>query len=129
MSWYRAVIEKLTRVGIFEEVSIVGAKIRAGIDETTFLDIYYDPTTQSYSYALIDLKLPYPGDKRVLGWDDYPHEGMKEIENLESYPHHFQRRKEDGTWFFEKSRMRGKVEDEVDIVIAKIEDYLSGGQQ
>lgn len=109
MFWYRAVIEKLRQAGIFEEVRIVGARMRARIDETTFLDLYYDPTTQSYSYALIDLTLSYPGDKRVFGWDDYPHEGVKEIENLESYPHHFQRRGEDGTWLFEESRMRGRL--------------------
>ena len=129
MSWYRSVIEKLIQAGIFDEVRIVGAKIRASIDVTTFVDIHYDPATQSYSYALIDMKLPYPGDKRVFGWDDYPHEGVKEIKNLESYPHHFQRRKEDGTWLFEKTMMRGKVEDEVDIVIAKVRDYLVQKQQ
>ena len=50
---------------------------RATISETLFLDIHYDPTTPSYSYALIDLTSPHPGDKRILGWDDYPHEGVE----------------------------------------------------
>jgi len=54
------------------------------VDETTFLDIHHDPVSKGYSYALIDLKLPYPGDKRVFGWDDYPHEGIKEIKSLKS---------------------------------------------
>ena len=49
MSWYRAVIKKLKQAGPFAEVNIVGAKVRATIDETTFLDIYYDPTAGSYS--------------------------------------------------------------------------------
>ncbi|MFQ6015817.1 MAG: hypothetical protein ACE5NP_10280 [Anaerolineae bacterium] len=54
MSWYRVVVEKLEQAAIFEKVSIVGAKVRASIDETTFLDIHYDPVTGSYSYALIE---------------------------------------------------------------------------
>lgn len=108
MSWYRTVVQKLKQAGIFEEVAIIGTKVRASIDETTFLDIYHDPTTKGYSYALIDLKLQYRGDKRLFGWDDYPHEGVKKIESLESYPHHFQIRQDDGTWLFEKSSMRGE---------------------
>jgi hypothetical protein len=125
MSWYRAVIKKLKQAGIFAEVNIVGAKVRAVIDETTFLDIHYDPTTGSHSYALIDLKLPCKGDKRVFGWDDYPHEGVKGIEGLKSYPHHFQRRREDGKWLLEGSEMRGDVEREVEAVIVEIRAYLS----
>ena len=88
--WYKAVIETLQASGLFSEVSLVGAKVRASLDETRFLDIHLDPTTRSYSYALIDLRLPYPGDKRVFGWDDYPHQGVVEIQHLERYPHHFQ---------------------------------------
>jgi hypothetical protein len=36
MSWYRAVIKKLKQAGIFAEVNIVGAKVRAAIDETNY---------------------------------------------------------------------------------------------
>lgn len=32
MSWYRAVIEKLKQAGMFTEVNIVGAKVRATIN-------------------------------------------------------------------------------------------------
>ena len=110
--------------GLFSEVNLVGAKIRASVDETRFLDIHFDPTTLSYSYALIDLGLPYPGDKRLLGWDDYPHEGVVEIQQLESYPHHFQKRTDDGSWIFEVSPMRGNVESEIDTVIAVVRAYL-----
>lgn len=124
MIWYKAVIEKLRASGLFSEVSLVGAKVRASINESRLLDIHFDPTTQSYSYALIDLSLPYPGDKRLLGWDDYPHEGVTEIQQLESYPHHFQRQAEDGTWIFEASPMRGDIEREIDIVIAIVTAYL-----
>jgi len=79
---------------------------------------------QSYSYAFIDLGLAYPGDKRRLGWDDYPHEGVTEIEQLESYPHHFHRRAEDGNWIFEASPMRGDIAHEIDAVIAVVKDHL-----
>ena len=126
MVWPRVVLRKLETSGLFSEVSLVGAKVRAVIDEARFLDIHYDPTTTSYSYALIDLGLPYPGDKRLFGWDDYPHEGVVEIEKLKSYPHHFQRRAEDGSWIFEASPMRGDIEQEIDIVIAIIRAYLQG---
>jgi hypothetical protein len=74
MAWIKLVFEKLQASSLFSEVSLVGAKVRASIDETRFVDIHFDPTTQSYSYAVIDLGLPYPGDKRLYGWDDYPHE-------------------------------------------------------
>ena len=124
MIWYKTVIEKLQTSGLFSEVNLVGAKVRASLDETRFLDIHFDPTTHSYSYALIDLKLPYPGDKRLFGWDDYPHEGVAEIQQLKSYPHHFQRRAEDGSWMFEASPMQGDVEHEIDAVIALVKAYL-----
>lgn len=32
---------------------------------------------------VIDLELPYKGDKRIFGWDDYPHEGVEEIKDIE----------------------------------------------
>jgi hypothetical protein len=122
--WYKEVLDKLIASELFGEVSLVGAKVRASIDETRFLDVHYDPITRSYSYALIDLNLPHPGDKRLLGWDDYPHEGVSELQELESYPHHLQRRTEDGGWVFEASAMRGDVQDEIDAVIAALRDYL-----
>ncbi len=105
-------------------MSLTGAKVRAVIDDARFLDIHYDPTTKSYSYALIDLSLRYPGDKRLFGWDDYPHECVAEIERLESYPHHFQRRGADGRWIFEASSMRGDIQQEMDTVIAFVKAYL-----
>jgi len=92
------------KVWCFQGHHFVGAKLRAVIDENRFLEIYFDPTTKSKSYGLVDLKPPYTGDKRILGWDDYPHEGVKEIRELKSYPHHFQRRK-DEEWTFEESPM------------------------
>ena len=124
MIWYKTVIEKLQASGLFSEVNLMGAKVRAFLDEARFLDIHFDPATRSYSYALIDLRLPYPGDKRLFGWDDYPHEGVVEIQRLESYPHHFQRRAEDGSWVFEASPMRGDVEREIEAVIAAVKAYL-----
>jgi hypothetical protein len=56
MPWYKEVIEKLRGSHLFRDVQLVGGKV------------------QSYSYALTDLRLAYPGDKRLFGWDDYPHE-------------------------------------------------------
>jgi len=102
----------------------VGAKVRATVDAARFLDIHYDPTTGSYSYAFIDLGLPHPGDKRCFGWDDYPHEGVSEIEQLLSYPHHFHRRDEDGRWIFEVSPMRGNLTDDIDVILAVVKNYL-----
>ena len=89
MVWHKVVLRRLETSGLFSEVGLVGAKVRAVVDRARFLDIHYDPTTKSYSYAFIDLGLPYLGDKRLFGWDDYPHEGVVEIEQLKSYPHHF----------------------------------------
>jgi hypothetical protein len=122
--WYKEVIDKLVDSGLFNEVNLVGAKIRASLDESRFLDLHYDPTSHSYSYALIDLGLPYSGDKRLLGWDDYPHEGVTELRDLESHPHHFHRRTENGAWIFEASPMRGDIQNEVDTIIATLRDYL-----
>jgi len=68
--------------------------------------------------------LLYPGDKRVLGWDDYAHEGVAELERLPTFPHHFQRRDAAGRWSFEPSPMRGRVGVEIDVVIATVRDYL-----
>jgi len=124
MLWHKVALRRLEASGLFGEVGLVGAKVRAVIDEARFLDIHYDPTTESYSYALIDLGLPYAGDKRLFGWDDYPHEGVIEIEKLKSYPHHFQSRAQDGSWIFEASPMRGDIEHEMDTVIAVVRAYL-----
>jgi hypothetical protein len=124
MLWHKVVLRRLEASGLFSEVGLVGTKVRAVVDEARFLDIHYDPTTESYSYALIDLGLPYAGDKRLFGWDDYPHEGVIEIEKLKSYPHHFQSRAQDGSWIFEASPMRGDIEHEMDTVIAVVRAYL-----
>ncbi len=123
MIWYRGVIQKLNATGVFKECIIIGAKVRAMISETLFLDIYYDPTTKSYSYGLIDLELPYKGDKRIFGWDDYPHEGVEELRKLKSYPHHFQFRKND-KWVFEESPMRGDMLKDTEVIIKTISEYL-----
>ena len=125
MVWHGLVLRRLRESGLFAEVSLIGAKVRASLSETVFLDIHFDPTTGSYSYALIDLTLPYPGDKRILGWDDYPHEGVEAIENLSSYPHHFQRRTPDGEWSFEESEMRGDIEQEIHQVLDTLTEYLA----
>jgi hypothetical protein len=126
MPWYKEVIETLRASNLFRDVQLVGGKVRASLDETRFLDLHFDPTVQSYSYALIDLRLAYPGDKRLFGWDDYPHENVEAIRQLASYPHHFQQRAEDGRWLFEVSPMRGNITHEIDIVIATVRTYLRG---
>jgi len=123
--WHKLVRDKLLASRLFRDVNLVGAKVRATLDEVQFLDIHYDPTTGSYSYALIDLRLPFPGDKRLFGWDDYPHEGGPEMKALPSHPHHFQRRTANGRWLFEPSPMRGDVEKEMDIVVNVLQAYLA----
>ena len=123
MIWYHGVITKLNATGIFKDCSVIGSKVRAKISETLFLDIYYDPTTKSYSYGLIDLELLYTGDKRIFGWDDYPHEGVEEMKKLKSYPHHFQSRKDD-KWVFAESPMRGDIMEDIEVVIQAISKYL-----
>ena len=124
MPWYKEVIEKLQGSHLFRDVQLVGGKVRASLDGVRFLDLHFDPTAQSYSYALIDLRLAYPGDKRLFGWDDYPHENVEAIRQLASYPHHFQRRAEDGSWMFEVSPMHGNITHEIDIVLATVRTYL-----
>lgn len=124
MAWHKYVIDRLEASGLFRSVTLVGGKVRASIDETRFLDIHFDPTMRSYSYALIDMALPYRGDKRVFGWDDFPHEGIAVFKQLVSHPHHFQRRAPDGTWIFEPSPMRGEIETEMDIVVAVLREFI-----
>ena len=122
--WFKSVVEQLEACWLFTQVGLIGAKVRAAVDESRFLDIYFDPTRRSYSYAFSDRALDYPGDKRVFGWDDYPHEGVPEITRLGTHPHHLQKRAEDGTWLFEASPMRGDVEHEIAMVIAATKAYL-----
>lgn len=122
-SWHQKVRTSLEAAGIFVKVEIIGAKVRGVISKELYVDIYYDPTTSSYSYALINQTLPYPGDKRVFGWDDYPHENVPQIKQLKSFPHHFQKRSQ-GRWIFEESAMRGDVKGEMDVVIKAVKDYL-----
>lgn len=100
MIWHKTLLRKLEESGLFREVNLVGAKVRARVNATRFLDVHYDPTTGSYSYAFIDLNLPSPGDKRLFGWDDYPHEGVSEIKQLESFRITFtaDKRTEAGSW-------------------------------
>lgn len=123
MIWYQEVIQKLNATGIFKECLVIGAKVRATISDTMFIDLYYDPTTKSYSYGFVDLELPYKGDKRIFGWDDYPHEGVEEMKKLKSYPHHFQSRKGD-KWVFEESTMRGDIIKDIEVVIKTVSEYL-----
>jgi len=123
--WYGSILKSLRSSGLFAEVSLIGAKVRASLSETLFFDIHFDPTTGSYSYALIDLTSPYSGDKRILGWDDYPHEGVEAICRLSSYPHHFQRRGSNGEWIFEASTMRGDVEREMSLVLDTLNRQLN----
>jgi hypothetical protein len=122
--WHTVVLRKLRRSGLFRDVTLTGVKVRAALSETAFLDIYYDPTGGSYSYALIDLTSPYAGDKRVLGWDDYPHEKADQIRKLDSFPHHYQYRGTSGEWVFVESPMRGRIEQEMDVIIAAIREYV-----
>lgn len=122
--WHAGVMRRLRESGLFINVQLSGGKVRALLSETRFLDIHFDPTSRSYSYALIDLTLPYPGDKRILGWDDYPHPGAPELAKLASAPHHFQERLPDGSWQFIESAFRGDIEHELPVVLVTVEDYL-----
>jgi len=62
--WHTGVIRLLRESGLFVSVQLSGGKVRASLSEARFLDIHFDPTTQSYSYALIDLTLPYPTEEK-----------------------------------------------------------------
>jgi hypothetical protein len=124
--WHASVVRVLRESGLFSEVQLVGGKVRAFLSQTRFLDIHFDPTTNSYSYALIDLTLSYPGDKRLLGWDDFPHPDYAALTRLQSYPHHFQERLLGGAWQFSESTFRGDVENEIREVIELIRRRISG---
>lgn len=124
MIWHAVAIHLLRASNLFSSVQLVGGKVRGSLRETLFLDIHFDPTTSSYPYALIDLTLPYPGDKRLFGWDDFPHPGDLAKEDLQSHPHHFQKRMPDGSWRFLESSFRGDIENEIPVVLAHIDEHL-----
>ena len=124
MAWYVPVQQQLRDSGMFGDIQLVGGKVRASLDDTRFLDIHFDPINHSYSYALIDLSLSVPGDKRVLGWDDYPHPGMSDLSRLPTHPHHFQERMPDGQWRFAASTFRGDIEKEVEAVLTHLRQHL-----
>lgn len=126
--WHAAVIRTLQRSGLFTEVQLSGGKIRAMLTPTRFLDIHFDPTSGSYSYALIDLTLPYEGDKRLFGWDDFPHPGYVALTSLRSYPHHFQERLPEGGWKFAESSFHGDVENEILVVMDFLREKQKPGQ-
>lgn len=65
-----------------------------------------------------------PGDKRLFGWDDYPHEGVIKTEQLESYPHHHHRPDENGCLIFEASSMRGDLTSDINTVVEVVKAYL-----
>jgi hypothetical protein len=118
--WYASVVRSLRADNLFSGVQLAGGKVRAFLSESRFLDIHFDPTTNSYSYAMIDLTLHYAGDKRLYGWDDFPHPDSPVLKSLSSYPHHFQVRLPDGTWHFSESNFRGNVEQEIHEVLRVI---------
>ena len=124
--WHASIVRILRECGLFADVQLIGGKVRAFLTATRFLDIHFDPTTDSYSYALIDLTLPYTGDKRLFGWDDFPHPDSVALTSLKSYPHHFQDRLPDGTWQFSESTFRGDVENEIRKVIETVRQRTSG---
>ena len=118
--WHASIIRILRESGLFLEVKLAGGKVRAILGATRFLDIHFDPTSKSYSYAVINLTLPYAGDKRLFGWDDFPHPDYEALTSLTSYPHHFQERLSNGTWQFSESSFHGDVENEIHEVISFI---------
>jgi hypothetical protein len=122
--WHVGVTRQLRASGMFVQVTLSGGKVRASLSETLFLDIHFDPTSHSYSYAFIDLTLPYAGDKRRFGWDDFPHPGDETLGALGSHPHHFQERLPDGRWRFAESKFRGKISREIPEVLAFVRHYL-----
>ena len=124
MIWHKQVIDFLKTSGIFQNVQLQGGKVRAIIDSMRFLDIHYDPLSGSYSYALIDLSLTGEGDKRLLGWDDFPHKGETALTQLSSFPHHYQERNSEGQWYFKSSSFNGNLEVEIPIVIEVIRKFL-----
>ncbi|RPH58963.1 MAG: hypothetical protein EHM81_09040 [Chloroflexi bacterium] len=98
--WHAQAVQKLRVSGLFTRVELSGGDVRAFLSESRFLDIHFDPTTCRYSYAMIDLTLPYAGDKRLFGWDDFPHPNSPELHSLPSHPHHYPERRPNGAWMF-----------------------------
>ena len=123
--WHASVVRFLRESGLFADVQLIGGKVRALLSAARFLDVHFDPTTTS-SFALIDLTLPYTGDKRLFGWADFPHLDYDALTLLKSYPHHFQDRLPDGTWQFFESTFRGDVENEIREVIETVRQRTSG---
>jgi len=119
-AWHTIVFRLLRESGLFFDVQLAGGKIRAFISASVFLDIHFDPATNSYSYAVIDLTLPYAGDKRLFGWDDFPHPDYPALTSMTCYPHHFQERLPDGKWRFLESAFRGNIEKEIPEVLKVI---------
>ena len=124
--WHASIIRILRQSGLFANVQLIGGKVRAFLSATRFLDIHFDPTTNSYSYALIDLTLTYAGDKRLFGWDDFPHPNYAALTSLRSYPHHFRERLPDGAWQFSESTFRGDIENEIQEVIEMVRQRTAG---
>ncbi|OGO73878.1 MAG: hypothetical protein COS37_04020 [Anaerolineae bacterium CG03_land_8_20_14_0_80_58_20] len=122
--WHASIVRILRESGLFSNVELMGGKVRAFLNLTQFLDIHFDPTTTSYSYAVIDLTLSHAGDKRLFGWDDFPHPDYAALTSLASYPHHFQERLPDGKWQFSESAFRGDIENEIEEVIRFTENRL-----
>ncbi len=125
MAWHTAVLAQLRASRLFTSVQITGGKVRASLSPTRFLDVHFDPVSRSYSYALIDVTLPYAGDKRLFGWDDFPHPGIEMLAALPTHPHHFQIRQPDGQWQFSASPFRGQIEQEMSIVLDYLRQYLA----
>lgn len=125
MAWHATVSRRLRSSGLFSDVQLIGGKVRAILDETRFVDIHYDPINKSYSYALINLSLPYLGDKREFDWDDFPHPGNPALQALVSYPHHLQERAPDGSWRFSESKFRGDLELDIPDVLAHLKHFLT----
>ena len=125
MMWHAPVLSLLRESGLFREVRMEGAKVRATLGDNRFLDIHFDPESRSYSYAFIDLSLSHAGDKRLFGWDDFPHIGDAALAGLSDYPHHFQRRGSDGRWQFSPSEFRGEIDAEIVKVIEFVRRFLA----
>jgi hypothetical protein len=60
------------------KVEFLGTKIRAHLMQGYMLDVYYNQTTQKYSYTVFKKGI------RILGWDNAKHHTK-----LETFPHHY----------------------------------------
>ena len=118
--WHAIVLRVLRECGLFSNVQLTGGKVRAFLSPNQFLDVYFDPTSNGYSYAVIDLTLSQLGDKRLFGWDDFPHPDYSALTSLSSYPHHYQERLANGEWQFYESTFRGNIEKEIQEIVRVI---------